>query len=835
MAAERTVVVVLDRSASLRHADPDDRGPRLLALALGLSMRPGERLAVFATGRRGGEPISVGDDAASLAVALRTVFESPVQVGGADLRHAFGSALKAAGAGVVIVFTDDDLDVVSAGGVVPAAILKTARAKHPRPTRADVNDVAAQLLVAQTSRSKASVLGLRAQLPPGARVTPFLKRLGANTVDLAGSDLAVVAELAERVRGEPVVSGGVSPASGTLELPYPARVAIVGTDAVDVPGAASVDGRSARLWLTDAVGSLAIKSGKPVQCLVSPRLDVPTGVVAYGLRNGSVRVVALGEGSPNTEADRLVARIGDEDAPLEGSPPAATLNPAALPTSVALLRVLKGAAGRSAVAGHGRVGVTPAEVVLTVAAQPEAQRRLEVRGQLPAGLSLESLPIEVREASGGLHQIDLKPSGEAGKLVARVTPRSAGRLRFASQGALAVRLSNPVVVQESVRRLVVIEALADAEGVGLTSERPVAVSGGMASLRLSLAIDPEPPEPFAVEVTLKGAPVGAHFETTPPISVQGKTEATLILRWPDAAGTADVSIRCREVTGAAVPATRTFRVKPPVGPKQALVAAALIAIGLLWFVAILRRRAKRTSYLLNVIGDRQLRTVGSNGRLSHETYLLRDYVGADNSIVVEPEASPGGAVAFSIREDGAVDCEGLRGAKVIHSARPAIVAESIILRHGTPFAMLCGDQALRYVYLNRQPTADEIQTPYLADAASQEAKLQDSGIYLILDQEAPVLPRYSARLDASQEMVFPPPPEDAPDTSDEIDVIPPSSDTLGLSSDEGRIMDSQEINFLESQDGAMAGGLQINMSDLMPREDLDADDEDLEDTLGYDE
>ena len=72
-AAERTGVLVLDRSASLRYADEDGRGPRLLALALALSLETGQRLAVVPTHGEALTPGEVPSAPAALGKLLRAV------------------------------------------------------------------------------------------------------------------------------------------------------------------------------------------------------------------------------------------------------------------------------------------------------------------------------------------------------------------------------------------------------------------------------------------------------------------------------------------------------------------------------------------------------------------------------------------------------------------------------------------------------------------------------------------------------------------------------------------------------------------------------------------
>ena len=114
-----------------------------------------------------------------------------------------------------------------------------------------------------------------------------------------------------------------------------------------------------------------------------------------------------------------------------------------------------------------------------------------------------------------------------------------------------------------------------------------------------------------------------------------------------------------------------------------------------------------------------------------------------------------------------------------------------------------------------------------------QARLQDeegqalAEYGLILDPDAPTVPRLSARLDASQEIVLPLPTQSDDEVSASsavLDRLMPSQDPdlvslssdegiLFMNSDEGSIMDSQDVEFLDSQDDAMDGPLK--MDDLM--------------------
>ena len=275
---------------------------------------------------------------------------------------------------------------------------------------------------------------------------------------------------------------------------------------------------------------------------------------------------------------------------------------------------------------------------------------------------------------------------------------------------------------------------------------------------------------------------------------------------------------------AVVPATRTLPVEPPLSVFRLAAAGGLILVALLWLGLALRKQRRRARVLAR-IGSRQLRTIGRNGRPSPERYLFRDFCSPNGEVKIAPEDMPGGALGFTVRQEGTVDCAALEQAKVIHSDRPTVLATSAILAHGTAFAMVHGQRAVRYVYLDDDPTGDELHRQYVADAQSYEAELHDSGVFVILDEHEN-LPKHSARLEASQELF--------PESGDEIfdsdlsakAVVPsdpgreiPVSDEgiVIMDSSEGEIMDSQELTFVDSDEATQVDldDTDIKMADLL--------------------
>lgn len=132
-AEERRIAVVIDRSASLRHADPEAAGLLSIVEALALGLRPGDRLALGLSDGGALSETTIQELQSALPVLQRLLGARPVP-GGADLQGLLLEASAWAGAkGTVLVYSDDDLDVVS-GGAAPPAALALAKEESPRST-----------------------------------------------------------------------------------------------------------------------------------------------------------------------------------------------------------------------------------------------------------------------------------------------------------------------------------------------------------------------------------------------------------------------------------------------------------------------------------------------------------------------------------------------------------------------------------------------------------------------------------------------------------------------------------------------------------------------------
>lgn len=805
LGASRTVAVVVDRSGSLRYADPAGRGRDLLVLSLGLALRSGDRARVFADGE---ELCDVEIDAAptSLRPVADALLAASPRRGSGALFESLRAAFAAAGpGGLVLVYGDDDLDVLSAEGDAPAVVLRRARRTSARPTREDVNLAAREVLAGVARRAKCAVVGLRAPLPPGARSVPYFEALGARAVELGEEALEVVRRLGERVAGRPLVSHSLR-ARGRLRLDVGGRVALLAAPGSQVAGGVSLD-RDGRLWLVDAAERIALEG--EALAFVAPRLPVPGTYRAYWLSNGEVRALVVGEGPPTSANDGLVLASGERRARFEGTPARArlALDATQAPREVEVLRVVRRGDLPPVVAGRRRIAVERSYVELLPVEGARADRPLRLVGRPAPGLDVDRLPVEAQEAGGLVQQVALRRE-EDGLLRGSFTPRSDGPLALRSLGPVELRAPESISIAPAEALRLRIVSLRGADGRPLGGPGALELDrDGRGRLEVVLRVEPRPPRPLAVALRLNGAPAGAQLDPPGPFTVAKERSIALALRWPPRVDGQPVGLRA-EAEGAE-PAERTLAVEPSPGPLRAVAAGALLAVALIWAGLLYRRWSRAARFADVEVGRRQLRVVGRNGRLSPEVYRLANHVDDDLRIVVEPEESPGGALSFELRPDGGVLCRGEGGARVVHADRPTILAEAVVLTHGTPFAMVYKQRALRYVYLDRDPTADELTTTYLADAMTHdEAALRDSGVFLILDDEAPNVPRYSARLEASTELLAA--SQEILDSASEVAFVPPSEEDAPLVSDEGvvyldsaegEIIDSEELPRLESGSG----------------------------------
>lgn len=766
----RTVAVVVDRSGSLRHADPEARGPRLLAAALALALDPQDRLLLVAD-PAGQDPPEAPPDLGALAARLADLVSGAAPGrGGADVGALVASAAARVGqGGLVLVYTDDDLDVVGAGGDVPEEVVERARRAERRPARDALNRAALELVVERVRALPGRrLLGLRAPLPPGARTVPLLEAVGARVLELAGPEDALLADLVEAVRGEPALSQAEAiPADGALELPGPARVVLHGEAPLSLPGAHPLDAEGRTVILDAPRGPL--RPGVPARSWVAPRAPLPSQVRAFALR-GAARVVVPGE-DPHREAGQLVLRWGARQVPLEGSPLQAQLPPAAGPLT--LLRVVQGTGGRQAVAASRELFPQLAEVELGTSGPATTGLPQELSGSPPAELAWkEPIALRLRGPGGRVERVVLVDAGE-GRFSGRFTPPAEGTWEAQAEGLLPVRLSAPLEVAPGARYRLRIEELAGPDGQPLFELWPEAPR---VALRIRMAVEPPLPAAVPLQVTLNDAPPGAEVALEGGLSLQDRAEGSLVLTWPeDATGDARVLLRVRGPEGSALAATHGFLVHPRRSLTRLLAASGLLSLAVvLTVVQVVRRRRARAAALAAAavdaeeelddeeleapaprrhalppeaasrLGTRQLRGLGTNGKISVERYGFLEHSREDSSVVISPEDSSV-SVELHVRDDGTVKAKAVEGAKLIHEDRPELLVNETTLRHGNAFAVVEGPRARRYVYLDREPDADELQTRFVEGTVSNEAEMRDSGMFVVLDDHHEVAPE-SARL-----------------------------------------------------------------------------------------
>lgn len=738
------IAVVLDRSASLRLSDPERRGPRLLATALALV---GDGQPCLLVGEAGAAPTPLPADAAALAAALAAIADAAPGDGGADLAPLLARAREAAGpSGVVLLLTDDDLDVFAADGAPPDAVLERARKGSPRPARDEVNRAAVELLV-EAGTGLPRVVALRAPLPPLARTAPFLAAIGAQTVELEGTDAEVVAGLAEAITGAPRVLRK-APASA----PAAGRAVLLLDAAGDVPGGAPLGG-DRRAWLVDlsARQPLAGEGEAGKTWLVAPRLDPPGEAVAWSLRGGVVRVLARPGASTLVVSDGR----GGPPVPLVGDGPWRMADLRGDPSEVEVAASLDDGAGGAVLGERRRVPVGQGEVVLQASGLVRAGEPLELRGRLPRGLPAAPVAIAVREAQGGQTLLSLAPTGPAGadgRVPVAVTfvPQTQGELTVEPRGDLFVRLDAPVSLTAAIRRRLTLQGFS----VGGDEVPPGGVveldEQGGATISLRLALDPPATAPVPLAVSLEGAPPGAQLVATATPEVAGVASGgltivdaatpTLRLTWPAGGGSARCAVRVRGRAGVSLLAGRSISVGAPASWVRRLAALGLLAGAAAWAILLLRKRQQTAVLIARTHGHRQLRAVGPNGRITFERYRFQEHASGDDLRVhIQPEDSQA-SIEICLRDDGTILAVGKDGARIVHEDRPTVLSDEAVLRHGTAFAVVHNKRARRYVYLEHEPSAEDLAGRFgdsmsAAGVSGAGSAMGESGLYVLLEDD----------------------------------------------------------------------------------------------------
>lgn len=812
---ERRVAVVVDRSASLRHADPRGEGLQALVQALALSLAPSDRLALSIGDGGALQETSLAQLAQALPL-LRALSSAAPRPGGAGLEEALVAASRWAGsAGLVLIYTDDDLDVIGASGAAPPEALALAQREEARPTREGVNRAALRLLRQAVLRERVHLVGAVAPLPGSGRTTPFLEALGAERIAL---DSAGVPRLAARIGGRSLVGAARVVAAGTREerLAYPSRVTVASAEPLEFAEGQRLDALG-RLWLIDAsAGPLALPEHAGLVLWIAPRLKPIAGALAYRLREGGIRVVA-----PGALSGAALALVGGRELVLKGEPPRADF-----PRTSGAVRVAR-VAGQGADRATGpwsELEVRPVELLLTPDQRAEVGRPLEFSGQLPTGFAPDELEVEAVEGGGQRQDLSLARPG-----VWSYRPRSSGPVDLRARGPLALRLASPVEVAPAPSYAFRLEEVL-LGGVPVDLAHPLP-RGGRVELKLRVSVAPEPSEPLAGELRLGGVAGARLIEPQGALEVGPSRELRVVLELPEEVAEAEQSLglSLEPSVGATLPGRRGLPIAQPRSLWRLGLALGLIALAALWFLILLISRRRDRSFLDLSVGSKQLRTVGSNGRISPERYLFsQHFLSREEGVLIEPEDSVGGALRFQVRRDGLVECLAEDGAKLIHEDRPTVLANVVQVRHGTAFAMVYGQRALRYVYLEDEPTAEELGHKLFGDQASYEDELRDSGVFVLLDDDENV-PKASARMEASAEILFPISSQSF-DSSGELDVVPsdsgrqyPVSDEgiVVMNSDEGAILDSEDLDLLTSGELRSAEsefdrlGAEISLGDIL--------------------
>jgi hypothetical protein len=150
-------------------------------------------------------------------------------------------------------------------------------------------------------------------------------------------------------------------------------------------------------------------------------------------------------------------------------------------------------------------------------------------------------------------------------------------------------------------------------------------------------------------------------------------------------------------------------------------------------VVLLRRRALERRF-----GERQLRGVGSNGRISYERYLLREHRVSRRASLLPPGPT---AVSIELGAAGKATAHAPEGAYLLEGANPQpSPARECPLEHEATFVIVRDLYSRRYVFLDRDPTADELLKRHVPDAPSYTGESRDSDVIVLLDEQQNLVP-----------------------------------------------------------------------------------------------
>jgi len=786
--------VVVDRSGSMRWGDPEGRGLEALGLALVLAADADAVVEVYDAEVTS---FSLTDGPGRLLEHLATLVPRP---GGEDLVERLERAR--AGEGRVLLYTDDALDVVDTQGNVPERWL---RAAGDASTRDAVNAAAHQALA---SSSGAPVLALRAPLPDAARATPFLETaLNAEVVDLErDAPQRAVTRLASLLAGKPVMEALRLDSPRTRLAPgFPARALVRAQRPID-PGGRKLD-RRGTLWLVEVpADGLELGEHGGAVCYLAPNGSLPADLAAFGL-DGVVRVEA-GAAPPG---GTLVLRADGAQFPLTGTPPRVDAPLSGKDQVEVVLQV-----GESAfVADSRRVEVLP--VVLSLTAEGEAQvgQPLLLRGALPAGFT-PSEPLQLQLRCGAGEAQDLRLDAD---LTASYTPTAVGRLSASVRGPIPLEFKAPVIAPLPVGPRLRLLVKRNGE---TTSPGELVPLEGSDELEVQVEIRAEPPysAPVAGSFSLEGGE-GVTL-VAEPFEVADTATATVRLRWPGDPGK-QVGVTLLASTHGATPATgrHTLRLLRPVDLLRRYIGLALILLAVIAVGAYFLQRRFR-AYMAQRMGHRQLRGIDAEGKISVERYEFLGHSREDEVVEISPELTQS-SVELIVEDDGSVRASISGRAKLIHESDPTKLLDSVPLEHGDSFAMVEEGRARRFVYLEDDPTGEELERHVASDRVSAQAELRDSGVYVLLDEHQNVAPVASV-IDAGSEELFPSaeelnpipiplPPglaglegDEIEDSVDEMAFVPVTDDgpmvsdegVVFLGSDEAEILDSDEAATIDA-------------------------------------
>jgi hypothetical protein len=778
----RKIVVVADRSASLRWADPHGRAREATAIAAALAAGQGERIELVPTV---GEPVEVpADDGVALGTALRAIGEPPLDAGGADPKPALVRAADAAGErGLVVVATTDELDVVGPRGEVEPELLAAARAASDPPDRKAVNEAARARLVAALPKTRLAgrLFGVRAVLPRDARMVPFLDELGARVVDSDPlSTIPTARALAEALGARGVVA---SEPVRAAKVDVPAkdgwRVALV----CDKPIARAPRGRSenatladGRIIIIDAAGPFTVDVPEESALgWVAVRRALPR-VTARAFRvDGGARVIVRAEAgvalAGRVRTKDKEAALALRDGALEGT----------VPNADDEVRVDVEADG----AALDPITVKVERVALALRAEGPAKagEPVALAADLPADLAalLPARPSLVLAREGVEARVDL--AREGAKLRGIFTPPSDGKwaLSKADIGPFAVELA-PLDV-------------ASAATLTLRAVGDVVVDSGKATLEVDAELAPA--LDGAIELAVDG---GATGRATAKLE-QGRGHIALAIDAPGLRESAKARLVARATHAKGESrAELPLDLRPAPFPWKHALAVGLLGVAALWVFAVFARRRA----LDRRFGQRQVRGIGSNGKISYERHLLRDHLHS-RTTAVAPEGPEGAtAVRFETQRDGSVVAHALEGSQLFAMTPTGVEAvKELAVRHLTPYGVVRGLYNRRYVYLEREPNADELLRRFVPDAPSYDgAPSRDSDVFVLLDEKENMIPPSqrlvpleSARLPEVRPMV--------PVDSDESVIMVDSSEEKILDSD---VLDPGSSEDLTESSGDVSGG-----------------------------